>query len=98
MRHLVDQHEMRVDPGAAILQAGGGLHAAADILGPDGGGQAVIAVVCPGNGIIGIGEAGDRDDRAEDLAADDFVVLQGACDDGRREEEALVAGDLAAVK
>ncbi len=55
---------MGVDPGAAILQPGGGLHGLADILGPDGGGEAVIAVVRPGNGLLGLGEAGDGDDRA----------------------------------
>jgi choline dehydrogenase-like flavoprotein len=31
MRHFVGQHEMGVDPGAAILQARGRRHRAADI-------------------------------------------------------------------
>lgn len=34
--HLINQHEMGVDPGAAIAEGGGGLHGAADIAGPDG--------------------------------------------------------------
>ena len=59
MRHLIHQHEMRVYPGAAIAQAGGGGDGATYVAGPDGGGQAVIAVVRPSDGLIEVGEGGD---------------------------------------
>ena len=52
MRHFIDQHEMRVDPGAAITQPGRRGHGATDILGPDRGGEAVIAVIGDGDGVV----------------------------------------------
>jgi hypothetical protein len=83
MRHLVGQHEVGVDPGAAVLQPRGRGHRAADILGPHRRGEAVVAVIGPGDRLVDIGEAGDRDHRAEHLAAHDLVLLQRAGDDGR---------------
>ena len=67
-----------------------------DVLGPHRGGEPVIAVVGPGDGLVDIGEAGDRDDRAEHLAAHDLVLLQRAGDDRRLVEEALAVAGLAA--
>ena len=36
MGHLIDEHEMGVEPSAAILKASGATHRKADIPGPDG--------------------------------------------------------------
>src|SRR5688572_7603423 len=51
VRHLVDQHEMGIDPRTPVLEARGGLHRFADILGPDRRGEAVVGVVGPGDGV-----------------------------------------------
>ena len=96
MRHLADQHEVGVDPGAAITEARGGGHGAAHVLGPDRGGKAVVAVVGPAHRIVNLAEGRDRDDGAEDLAADDLVFLTGTRNDGRAVVEAALAHHRAA--
>ena len=59
--HLRGQHEVGVDPGAAILQGGGTGHRLADILSPDGGGEAILGVVGEGDGLLEIIDRGDGD-------------------------------------
>src|SRR5690606_33964163 len=66
VRHLADQHEMRVDPGAAVLQARGQAVGAADITGPHRRGQAVVGVVGEGEGLRFVTEWGDTDHWTED--------------------------------
>src|SRR5688572_26598470 len=95
VRHLVDEHEAGVDPGAAVLQLLGDAHRAADVLGPDRRREAVVAVVRPGDRLFGVGEARHADDRTEDLALDDLVVLARARDHGRLVEEARARTYLA---
>src|SRR5690606_7280376 len=56
----------------------------------------VVAVIGPVDRIVDFGEAGDRDNRPEDFAAYDLVVLQRAGDDGRLVVEAGAIADLAA--
>ena len=69
---------------------------AAHVGGPHRAGQAVVGVVGPGQGLLLGVELGDRDHRAEHLATDDFVVLAGAGEHGRLDEEARTVGGLAA--
>ncbi|MNT41007.1 hypothetical protein D3C72_1773540 [compost metagenome] len=69
---------MGVDPGAAVLQARGHLHGLVQVLGPDGGGQAVFRIVGPVHRLGQFVETGDGDHRAEDFALDDFVLLLAA--------------------
>src|SRR5512142_2182050 len=96
MRHLAHQHEMRVDPGATIMEPGGRRHSFADVGGPHRRGETIVAVVGPRYRLIDVVEARDRYDRSEYLLADDLVLLERARDDGRLEEEALASGRLAA--
>ena len=68
----------------------------ADVARPDRGGEAVADVVCPGDRLGVVGEALHGDDRPEHLALDDLVALGDVGDDGRRDEVAALAGDVAA--
>src|SRR6476646_2275887 len=52
MRHLVHQHEVSVDPSAAVLEARRRRHAPADVCGPHRGGEPVIAIVGPANCLV----------------------------------------------
>ncbi|MNF78219.1 hypothetical protein D3C84_603920 [compost metagenome] len=83
MGHLADQHEVAVDPGAAVLQASGDLHGLVQVAGPHRRGQAVFGVVGPIHRGSQFVEAGDGDHRAEHLALDDFVGLFAAGEQGR---------------
>jgi hypothetical protein len=49
VRHLAHQHEMRVDPRAAVLQPCGDAHRLADVVAPHGGREPVVRVVRPGD-------------------------------------------------
>src|SRR6202165_159968 len=60
MRHFAHDREMRVDPGAAVLQPGRDVHGFAHILGPDRGGQAIFGIIRPSHRVIGIRKAGHR--------------------------------------
>src|SRR5262249_24926632 len=88
VRHLVSEHEVAVDPGAAVLEPRRHCHRPADVLRPHRRGEAVVGIVSPGDRLFRLAEAGDRDDRPEHLPADDLVLLAGARDDGRLVEEA----------
>ena len=54
MRHLVHQHEVGVDPSAAVLEARRRRHAPADVCGPHRGSEPVIAIVGPANCLVDI--------------------------------------------
>ena len=82
---------MVVDPDRPELELARRVQRAADVARPDRRGQAVVDVVRPRDRLVVVGEALHGDDRAEDLALDDLVVLADVGDDGRLDEEAAVA-------
>ncbi len=69
----------------------GDAHRAADVAGPDRGGEAVAGAVGPLDRLRLVGERLHGDHRAEDLLLDHLVALLEAGDDGRLEE---VAGQV----
>mmetsp|Transcript_5485 Transcript_5485/g.10303 ORF Transcript_5485/g.10303 Transcript_5485/m.10303 type:complete len:207 (+) Transcript_5485:335-955(+) len=96
MGHFADQHEVRVHPRGAILQAGRHAVRAPAVRRPHGGGEAVLGVIGPPEDLrLGV-EARHGDHRAEDLLLDDLVRLQRAGQHRRLEEEARAFHDLAA--
>lgn len=101
--HFADEHEVRVYPSAAILQARGEAIGAPHILCPDRRRQAVIRVVGERQGLGFVRKRGDRHHRAKDFALDDFIVLAGVCQHrGLKEKawpfDAVAAGDDADVR
>ena len=96
MGHLAGQHEVGVDPGAAILQGGCTGHRLADILGPDGGGEAILGVVGKGDGLLEIIDRGDGDHGAKHLLLHDLILLACTGDHSRFEEVAGACPQLAA--
>src|SRR5690606_5453768 len=60
--------------------------------GPDVGGQAVRAVVGEGQGLVGVVELDDRDDRPEDLLAGAPGVVGEPGEDGRLDVVAVGQG------
>ena len=76
--------------------AADGVHGAADIAGPDRGGEAVGDVVGEPDRLFGAVDALDGHDGPEDLALDDLGVLGHARHDRRLDEEAVVAARRAA--
>jgi len=59
MGHFADEHEVRVDPGAAVLQPRGNREGLADVLRPDRRREAVVRVVSPRYRVVGILEPRD---------------------------------------
>src|SRR5471032_1174622 len=96
MRHFAHEHEMSVDPGAAVVQLGGYLERAAYVARPYGTCEPEVGVVGPGNSLGRIVEAGDRHHRPEHLAPHDLVGLQRARDHGRLVEKSTRCACLAA--
>jgi hypothetical protein len=64
MWHLAHQHEVGVDPCAAIVKPSGRRHALADVGGPHRRGEPVVAVVGPGR-LVNVVKARHRDDGTE---------------------------------
>src|ERR687893_283376 len=52
VRHLGDERDVRVDPHAAEVELLAHPHGAAEVLGPDAGGQAVLDAVGPGERLV----------------------------------------------
>jgi hypothetical protein len=50
--HFVDEHEVHVDPGSAVLQLLGHAHCPRHVLRPHVRGQSLAAVVGPGDGLF----------------------------------------------
>src|SRR5829696_4833935 len=96
VRHLGGERDVVVDPHTAETQRLGDAQPAADVARPDRRGEAVLGAVGPGDRLILFGEALDGDDRPEDLALDQLVVLPEVRDDGRLEKEARKVGLAAA--
>ena len=97
MRHLVDQHEVRVDPGAAVLQLLGHPHGACRRPGsrrwrPGRSSESLAQA----DDLLRIGEARHRHHRAEHFALHDLVVLPGARHHRGLVEEAVAGAHLAA--
>src|SRR5471032_3692877 len=78
MGHFADQHEMAVDPGAAVLKARRDLHGFVEVLGPDRRGEAVFRVVSPVHGLCQFIKTGHGDHRPEYFTLDDFIALFAA--------------------
>ena len=78
MRHLTDEHEVRVSPRAAALQLARHPHGAAYVLRPHAQCQAIFRIVRPANDLRFIIKAGDGHYRAKHLALNDFVVVARA--------------------
>ncbi|MNZ75782.1 hypothetical protein D3C78_942680 [compost metagenome] len=68
---------------------------AADICGPERGGQAVVRVIGPGQGLSLVVETGHRNHRPEHFAADDFVILLRIGQHRGLKEEAITGHRLA---
>ena len=76
VRHLANQREMGIDPGATILQASAKAMRSPNIPGPDGGCQAVFRIVGPCQHLIFIIKYGPADPRTENSPLyDGFVLL-----------------------
>ena len=75
MGHFADQHEVAVDPGAAVLQARCHLHGLVEVLRPDRRGQAVFRVVGPVHDLRQFIKTGDGHHRPKHFALDDFIAL-----------------------
>lgn len=96
MRHLVNKHEMRVDPGTAILQFRSDLKRFIHVACPHRTCQTEIRIVRPAYRLLGTVETGDGYNRSEDFSSHDFIVLQRACNDGGFIEESARIGRFAA--
>src|SRR3954452_21807247 len=91
VRHLADGRDVVVDPDRPELELPRRVPPPADVPSPDGSRQAVVDVVRPGERLVVVGEALDRDDGPEDLALDDLVLLADVGDDRRLDEESARA-------
>ena len=92
VRHFVDEHEVGVDPGATVTQGRGHFHSLGEITGPNGGGEAVLGVIGPADGLVGGLELGDGDNRAEDLVLHNLILVMGPGENGRLKEEPFSGG------
>src|SRR5680860_1526175 len=90
--HLGDERDVVVDPDAAEAQRVGDPHGAADVAGPDRGGEAVAGAVDFLEQLRVVAERLHGDHRAEDLLLDHLVALFEPGDDGRLEEVAGKVG------
>ena len=95
-RHLVVQGVVRVDPDGAGLEGVGDLDGGVEVLGVDGGGEAVGGGVADLDGLLFRRELGDGAHGAEDLLLHDLHVLGDVGEDGGLDEVALVALAVAA--
>ncbi|MNH25128.1 hypothetical protein D3C79_850990 [compost metagenome] len=89
MGHFADQHEVGIDPGAAILQPRRQAVGAACVAGPHRRSQAVLRVVGPFQRLCFVGEARYRHHRAKHFVAHDLVILQRIGQHRWLEEEAI---------
>lgn len=80
---------MVIDPDGAKFELAGEFHGAPDVVGPDGGGEAVEYVVAKTEGFGFVVEGAEGYDWSKDFALDDFVVLLDVGDDGWCEVVAL---------
>ena len=96
MGHFADQHEVRIHPGAAVLQPCRHPMGASYISCPNGGRQAVVRIVGPFQRLRFIGEFGHRHHRPEHFAADNLVVLLRVSQHRRFKEETISVHSLAA--
>lgn len=85
MRHFADQHKVGIDPGAAVLQPGAKTMGATDIFRPYRGGQAILRVIRPAQGLRFIAERRHADYRTKHFALDNSVFLPGAGEQRRLE-------------
>ena len=85
-----------VDPNGTSLEGVGDLDGGVEVLGVDGGGEAVGGRVAELDGILLGLELGDRADGAEDLLFHDLHVLCNVGEDRGLDEVALVTLALAA--
>jgi hypothetical protein len=77
--HLGVELVVAVDPDGAGLELVGDGDGAGDVLGEDGGGEAVEAVVGLAEDVGFVGELGDDDDGAEDLLLHDPCIRLNVC-------------------
>jgi hypothetical protein len=92
----VVQGVVGVDPDGTGLEGVGDLDGGVEVLGVDGGGEAVRGRVTELDGVLLGLELGDRADRAEDLLLHDLHVFGDVGEDGGLDEVALVALALTA--
>lgn len=85
-----------VDPDGAGAERVGDLDGGVEVLGVDGGGEAVGGVVADPDRLLLVLELGDAAHGAEDLLLHDLHVVRHVGEDGRLDEVALVALALAA--
>src|ERR1700693_1086062 len=98
MRRLAHDHEMSVDPAAAIAQAGRGRHGARDIPRPDRGCQSIVRIIGPADCLLDLLERRDRYHGSEHFAANDLIVLRRTRHYGGLVEESLARGGAAAAR
>lgn len=91
---LMVKHVVAVDPDGAGLEAVGHADGGVDVLGVDGGSQAVGGVVGQVDDLLLILELGDGADGAEDLLLHDLHVGADIGEDGGLDEVTLVAEAL----
>jgi hypothetical protein len=92
----VVQGVVGVDPDGTRLEGVGDLDGGVEVLGVQGGGEAVGGGVAELDGLLLGLELGDRADRAEDLLLHDLHVFCDVGEDGGLDEVALVTLALAA--
>src|SRR3954469_25752651 len=73
--HLGDEREVVIDPDRPELDRLGDAHRSPDVVRPDRRGQSEADVIGPGDGLLLVREALDRDDWSEDLVLDDLALL-----------------------
>src|SRR5262245_15788898 len=83
VRRLGRQGEVLIDPDVPELERLGDAHRAPDVGREDRGREAIRRVVRPGDRLLLVAEALDRDHRAEDLVLNDLGLLVRPGDDGR---------------
>src|ERR1700722_14823963 len=96
VRHLRHERDVRIDPHATEVERAGHTHRAAVVARPDTRREAVLDTVGPFERLGLVVETLHGDDRAEDLALDEIVVLTQAGDDGRLVEISACADTMAA--
>src|SRR5437868_14638564 len=95
MRHLADERNVVVDPDRSELELPSGVQRPTDVARPHGSCKSIVDVVGPRDRLVVVREPLHGDDRAEDLALDDLVLLTDAGDHGRLDEEPTGAVRLA---
>src|SRR5918994_6542204 len=91
MGHLGDPGDVVVDPNRPESQCSCRLQGPTHVSGPHRGGEPVVDVVGPAEGLLIVLEALDGHDGSEDLLLDDLAPLFRAGDDRRFDEETAAA-------